>query len=873
MFSKFSEASLGRSPDWLGQMGEPGFFNRLKKTTDLVEGLGKTKVSEHMAQNFKELVGAFPKDQRLEALNKSLGHLNNIGSSGFPKAPDSVFGDLVEPGQFSILQKTASAVKATTDAAMKSSGMGQMTRHFKEWAGVMPKNEQWEALNKGMQALNNIGAAGFPRSTQSTFMLGHLAQAGNADWLLRNAPSKQFEKMMKSPFGTGLGKDNIAKVQSSLSASMPKDARMETLKQGLDSLNPGNTPLKLAEADGALKKLGATFMRTFRAVRSDASAFSQSLSGNFSGITSQVIRLSIAMIALRAAWSSASNAIKNAAGYETTMIQFEGLIGSVTKTKQILDDLVTFSIPAPFHFSEYFAASRSLLAFGLQAKDLMGTIKLLSDVSAGSGKSIDELANIFGKILQMGHLMGREAHQLVWAGIPIYGHLAKVMGKHEMQLISLQERGEISFGHVLQALIHMTEKSGPFFNISMRQSETLAGRWSTMTDTIEIAARRMGEALIKKLNLKEVIRDLGFFVTGVQIAFGEAMSTARNKTIDWAASLAKVAAAFTLVVVAMKLCFTAAKGVALAIALIKALSGPRGWADLAIGVLAFAAAWKAVGMAFDSVAEEYERVKGVGREAVMKDLARLKFDPVDSSEAIKKTALGHAETFTDELRKKLETFGMSELDIEFFKLKSSKGVKDDMLKDAYALKHRLETLEAISGAAQPGHMFAEYSSRIFLLARAMRDGSISMKDFKHAKDALDRAFEKDARTKAIDLLRDNMTPFETFQQQLDFLDKMLMTGRLAWDVYADSVYKAYEAIEKVASVKATTAGPAIGFGTQEAQAFMARFESMGAASNNPTDAINAAAKQSTDFHNKALRKLDEIRAAAARAPVPIGAFR
>lgn len=207
---------------------------------------------------------------------------------------------------------------------------------------------------------------------------------------------------------------------------------------------------------------------------------------------------------------------------EKLQISFTTFLGSSERAKQVLKDLEDFSISTPFESTQVQNAGRSLLAFGIPAKDLTDTLRRLGDISAGTGKDFNELATIFGKAKTQGVVQGEELNQLAEAGVPIYSKLAEVLNIAEGDVRKFGEQGKISFLDLQEALKLLTTEGekGSFFGLTEQLSQSLTGRLSTLSDEFGKLARDIGTQLKPAfagaiefgLNFIEAIRNLGSFI-------------------------------------------------------------------------------------------------------------------------------------------------------------------------------------------------------------------------------------------------------------------------------------------------------------------------------------------------------------------------
>lgn len=170
---------------------------------------------------------------------------------------------------------------------------------------------------------------------------------------------------------------------------------------------------------------------------------------------------------------------------EQLNIAFNTFLGSAAKGKKLLQELTKFSIVTPFSPDQVNAAAKALLAFGVKGDEVIPTLKMLGDVSAGTGKDLAEMSVIFGQIRSTGRLMGQDLLQLINAGFNPLQVISEKTGKSMRSLKDDMEKGKISFEQVSDAFKTATSEGGLFFNLMQKQSESIGGVMSTIGGNIE----------------------------------------------------------------------------------------------------------------------------------------------------------------------------------------------------------------------------------------------------------------------------------------------------------------------------------------------------------------------------------------------------
>lgn len=192
--------------------------------------------------------------------------------------------------------------------------------------------------------------------------------------------------------------------------------------------------------------------------------------------------------------------------YEQLNISISTFLGSQEKANKLLKEAQDFSVSTPFTPEEVNETTKSLLAFSFQQDEIIDTLKILGDVSAGTGKDFRELSVIYGQVRIAGRLMGQDLLQFTNAGVPLIGELAKNFGVAESEIKSMVSAGQVGFKDVEKAFQSMTGEGGLFFNLMEEQSTSFLGRISTLQGLFTELRREFGDQLLPVL--KEGVEDM-----------------------------------------------------------------------------------------------------------------------------------------------------------------------------------------------------------------------------------------------------------------------------------------------------------------------------------------------------------------------------
>lgn len=179
---------------------------------------------------------------------------------------------------------------------------------------------------------------------------------------------------------------------------------------------------------------------------------------------------------------------------ESITAQFTVMTGSADRAASLIKEIADFAAHTPFTKLGLSEAGKTLMAFGMDAEKVVPTLKMLGDVAGADQNRLNSLALVFGQIQSTGKLMGQDLHQLILQGFNPLTIMAQKSGKSVAELKDLMAQGAISADDVTRAFQIVTSEGGLFFGNLEAQSQTLAGKLSTLKDNFETALQNMAEA-------------------------------------------------------------------------------------------------------------------------------------------------------------------------------------------------------------------------------------------------------------------------------------------------------------------------------------------------------------------------------------------
>lgn len=193
--------------------------------------------------------------------------------------------------------------------------------------------------------------------------------------------------------------------------------------------------------------------------------------------------------------------IKFAGELEQTQLALEVLLGDAPQeATRIKDEWTALAAETPFNSADIDSAGKKLLAFGVGADDVTDSLRRIGDISAATGSSISDIADIYGKAKVQGRLFAEDINQFQGRGIPVVQSLAKVLGVAETNVKDLVAEGKVGFPELEKAFQDMTSEGGQFSGMMEKLSTSTMGQFSSLVDNAQLTLAEFGEMLLPLAN-------------------------------------------------------------------------------------------------------------------------------------------------------------------------------------------------------------------------------------------------------------------------------------------------------------------------------------------------------------------------------------
>lgn len=233
-----------------------------------------------------------------------------------------------------------------------------------------------------------------------------------------------------------------------------------------------NLSNNMNDADSASKKLGDGFTV---------------LKGTMANLASQAI--SKVVEGFKSLVGGAVDYQKSMEYYTTS---FTVMTGSADKASETVKKLADIGAATPFDMPQLADATSLLMNFGFSADDAVDSMMMLGDISQGNAEKLNSIARAYGKMNSAQKVTLEDINMMIDAGFNPLQEISEKTGESMQSLYDRVSKGKMSVDEITESMKRSTSEGGKYFQSMDAQSQTLDGRLSTLSDTIN---SKLGEAL------------------------------------------------------------------------------------------------------------------------------------------------------------------------------------------------------------------------------------------------------------------------------------------------------------------------------------------------------------------------------------------
>lgn len=274
--------------------------------------------------------------------------------------------------------------------------------------------------------------------------------------------------------------------QNSINGTKADPATLSKLNSAVDALNAKMRQIDKVASNIKLSKLNAGgYARDLRNIVSEM----QNVGSRGGWLRDQLQNI----FSIYGAKQFLDNLIQIGGEFEKQKIALGALFGSKLKADSMYAKIQNLAVQSPFTFGELTNFTKQLASFGFEYKDIYDTTKRLADLSAGIGVDMGRVILAYGQVFTAKFLKGPELRQFTEAGIPLVQELANKYTKERGRNISagdvynMVSEKQVRFEDVKEIIDKYTSEGGKFYKMQEKLSDSVAGKWSNLKDSIEIA--------------------------------------------------------------------------------------------------------------------------------------------------------------------------------------------------------------------------------------------------------------------------------------------------------------------------------------------------------------------------------------------------
>lgn len=336
---------------------------------------------------------------------------------------------------------------------------------------------------------------------------------------------KAVDDLQKQYDESTTAQDKNKKSLSQLAVQM-NNAKADVIKTTKEIDNLGK------ESDGSAKQVDDLSKKM-----GDADGASKNLNDGFTVLKGTMANL--ASQAISKVVDGFKELVGGAVDYQKSMeyytTSFTVMTGSADKASETVKKLADIGATTPFDMPQLADATSLLMNFGFSADDAVDSMMMLGDISQGNADKLDTIARAYGKMNSAQKVSLESINMMIDAGFNPLQEISEKTGESMQSLYDRVSKGKVSVDEITESMVRSTSEGGKYFQSMDAQSQTLDGRLSTLSDTVN---SKLGEALqpilqktadewipnitnaIDNMDIDSVVSTIEEIVSGVGNLFG-----------------------------------------------------------------------------------------------------------------------------------------------------------------------------------------------------------------------------------------------------------------------------------------------------------------------------------------------------------------
>lgn len=169
---------------------------------------------------------------------------------------------------------------------------------------------------------------------------------------------------------------------------------------------------------------------------------------------------------------------------ESSMTVF---LGSQEKANEFTSELKDYAFYNMFEYSQLANASKQLIAYGNDTKNVIPILDKLSNVASGTGASLEEMVFLYNKAKSTGVVDSKSIQSWAAKGVVL---------KDELKAMGVEAAGStVTFNQLNDVLDRLTTGEGRFAGLMMEQMNNLSAARGQLQDNLDAMFNEIGEKM------------------------------------------------------------------------------------------------------------------------------------------------------------------------------------------------------------------------------------------------------------------------------------------------------------------------------------------------------------------------------------------
>ena len=209
-----------------------------------------------------------------------------------------------------------------------------------------------------------------------------------------------------------------------------------------------------------------------------------------------------------------TNGIKYNGTIEQLQTSFEVMTGSADKAREIIEKLRKVGAETPYELEGLASTVQLLMQYGMTADQAYESTLQLGDISQGSATKMQGIALALGQMSSYGKVTLQDIKQMIGNGFNPLQEISRTTGESMTSLYDRISDGTLTVEEVTKAFKTASSEGGSYFQSMEKQSKTLNGQLSTLSDNfneltgsaMQEISRLLVDTILPKTN--EILADI-----------------------------------------------------------------------------------------------------------------------------------------------------------------------------------------------------------------------------------------------------------------------------------------------------------------------------------------------------------------------------